>query len=532
MTHPQPLIDDSTADSFRFGRFEMRFAQRQLLAGGVVLTLGARAFDVLRALVQHRGRVVSRSELMDFAWPGVVVEENNLSVQIGTLRRLLGSDVITTVASRGYVFTATVPADLRSAVLPATGSSAEAAGSQPLAPPLDMASLAVLPFANLSGDPTQDYFVDGVVDDITRALSRVRSFFVIARSSSFTYKGRSVDLPQVGRELGVRYLVEGSFRQAAARLRLGVQLVEAATGRVVWSQRFEGSRKDIFELQDQITAQVAAAIEPNLLQADLQLTRSKPADSLQAYELCLRALPHIHLPTSRQEVEHTFGLLAQAMAMDPGYLYAKALYCWAHVTASGAHMISFEDAKPGLPVALELLADHRDDPTALAYAGHSVAYIGRLHDQGLHALERALVLNPNSVPALCSSGWVRIYVNDARVAIDHFRRAIRLNPMAPQHSYLLTGLGWALLMCDRHDEALATLQEAFLESWAWSTTLLGIIDCLARLERWDEARAATAQLLRRVPHLRISNYRAMTPDVHSAFLEKHMALMEAAGIAP
>lgn len=510
----------------------MRFDQRQLLADGVALTLGARAFDVLRALVEHRGRVVSRSELMDFAWPGVVVEENNLSVQIGTLRRLLGADVITTVACRGYVFTATVPLDLKSAVLPAVDASEAAAASRPLAPPLDMASLAVLPFANLSGDAAQDYFVDGVVDDITRALSRVRSFFVIARSSSFTYKGRSVDVPQVGRELGVRYVVEGSFRQAGARLRLGVQLVEAATGRLVWSQRFEGPREDIFELQDQITAQVAAAIEPNLLQADLELTRSKPADSLQAYELCLRALPHIHLPTSRQQAEHTIGLLAQAMAMDPGYLYAKALYCWAHVTASGAHMISFEDAQPGLPVALQLLADHRDDPTALAYAGHSVAYIGRMHDRGLHALDRALALNPNSVPALCSSGWVRIYVDDAQVAIDHFRRAIRLNPMAPQHSYLLTGLGWGLLMCGRLDEALAALQEAFLESWAWSTTLLGIIDCLARLQRWDESRAAAARLLQHVPDLSISNYRAMTPDVRSAFLDQHMALMAAAGIPP
>ena len=532
MKPAQPPTDETSADRFCFGRFELHVGRRQLLQDGMPLTLGARAFDVLQQLVMHRGRVVSRGELMDTVWPGVVVEENNLSVQIGTLRRLLGSDVITTVAGRGYVFTATLPETLKSAVLPAHATMVGAAVSRPLAPPLAMASLAVLPFTNASGDPEQDYFIDGVVDDITRALSHVRSFFVIARSSSFTYRGRTVDAPQVGRELGVRYVVEGSFRQAGARLRMGVQLVEAATARVVWGQRFEGLREDVFDLQDQITAQVAAAIEPNLLQAELELTRSKPADSLQAYELCLRALPHIHLPTSIQEAKDTLGLLSRAMTMDPGYLYARALYCWAHVTASGAHMISVQEAQPGLPVALQLLADHRDDPTALAYAGHSVAYIGRMHVQGLRALDRALALNPNSVPALCSSGWVRVYVDDPQVAIDHFERAIRLNPLAPQQGYLLTGLGWALLMAGRPDEALAKLQEAFLESWAWSTTLLGIIDCLSRLGRLDEARAAATQLLQRVPELSISMYRAMTPDVPSAFLEQHMALVGAAGIPP
>ena len=394
-----------------------------------------------------------------------------------------------------------------------------------------MPSLAVLPFANLSGDNAQDYFVDGVVDDITTALSRVRAFFVIARSSSFTYKGRVVDVPQVGRELGVRYVVEGSFRQAGARLRIGVQLVEAAAGRLVWSQRFEGLREDIFALQDQITAQVVAAIEPKLMLAELELTRSKPTEKLQAYELCLRALPHIHHPLSRQEAEHTFELLAQAMAMDSGYLYAKALYCWAHTTASGARQITHQEAQRGLPIALEVLADHRDDPTALAYAGHSVAYLGRRHEQGLRALDRALALNPNSVPALCSSGWVRAYVGDAHVAIDHFQQAIRLNPMAPQHIYILTGLGYAYLVW-QVDEALSS----FLSRLCWKHRVGDqapwTVHCLARLDRWEEARTACAQLLRHVPYMRISNYRAMTPFVDPTFVKTHTAMLEAAGIPP
>ena len=519
-----------------FAGFEIRPDERQLLVDGNAAALGARAFDLLMCLVAHHDRVVSKDELLQHVWPGTVVEESNLTVHVATLRKLLGAQAITTIAGRGYRFTATMTAEPNPAAsrksLSGSLTPAIEARTPPLSAPIDKPSLAVLPFANMSGDTAQDYFVDGVVDDITTALSRVRAFFVIARSSSFTYKGRVVDVPQVGRELGVRYVVEGSFRQAGERLRIGVQLVETAAGRLVWSQRFEGPRENIFELQDQITAQVVAAVEPKLMLAELELTRSKPTGKLQAYELCLRALPQIHHPASKQEAERIFELLAQAMAMDSGYSYAKALYCWAHTTASGARRITHQEAQRGLPIALEVLADHRDDPTALAYAGHSVAYIGRRHEQGLRALDRALALNPNSVPALCSSGWVRAYVGDACIAIDHFQQAIRLNPMAPQHSYLLTGLGYAYLMSCRLDEALSILKQAFLEAPEWSTTLIAMVDCLAQLGRWEEARAASAQLLQLAPCFCISNQRMMTPFVDPTFVERHMAMLEAAGIPP
>jgi TolB-like protein/Flp pilus assembly protein TadD len=516
-----------------FTDFEIRPDERQLLVGGSAASLGARAFDLLMCLVEHRDRMVSKDELQQHVWPGLVVEESNLTVHVATLRKLLGPQAITTIAGRGYRFTAAMAAEPSPAASqkPPPVSAAEAR-TPTLSPPIDKPSLAVLPFANLSGDNAQDYFVDGVVDDITTALSRVRAFFVIARSSSFTYKGRVVDVPQVGRELGVRYVVEGSFRQAGARLRIGVQLVEAAAGRLVWSQRFEGLREDIFALQDQITAQVVAAIEPKLMLAELELTRSKPTEKLQAYELCLRALPHIQHPASKQEAERTFELLAQAMAMDSGYSYAKALYCWAHTTASGACRITHKEAQRGLPIALEVLADHRDDPTALAYAGHSVAYLGRRQEQGLRALDRALALNPNSVPALCSSGWVRAYVGDARVAIDHFQQALRLNPMAPQHSLCLTGLGYAYLVSGRPDEALSILKQALLEAPEWTITLIAMVHGLARLDRWEEARAASAQLLRHFPYMRVSNYRAMMPFVDPTFVKTHTAMLEAAGVPP
>jgi TolB-like protein len=521
---------------FKFAGFEIRPDERQLLVDGNRAPLGARAFDLLMCLVEHQDRVVSKDELLQHVWPGMVVEESNLTVHVATLRKLLGAQAITTIAGRGYRFTATMTAEPNSAAsrksLPDSLTLPVDARPPALSAPIDKPSLAVLPFANMSGDTTQDCFVDAVVDDITTALSRVRAFFVVARSSSFTYKGRVVDVPQVGRELGVRYVVEGSFRQEGARLRIGVQLVEAAAGRLVWSQRFEGLRENIFELQDRITAQVVAAIEPKLMLAELERTRSKPTEKLQAYELCLRALPRIHHPSSKQEAEHTFELLEQAMARGGGYPYAKALYCWAHTAASGARRITHQEAQRGLPIALEVLADHRDDPTALAYAGHSLAYIGRMHEQALRALDRALALNPNSVPALCSSGWVRAYVGDASVAIDHFQQAIRLNPMTPQHGYLLTGLGFSYLTSCRHAEALPILQQAFLEAPEWSSTLVGMIHCLAQLDRWEEARAASAQLLRQAPLFCISNQRAITPFVDPAFVDRHMAMLEAASVPP
>lgn len=203
------------------------------------MALGARAFDVLMCLIEQRDRVVSKEELLQRVWPGRVVEENNLTVHVSTLRKLLGPHAVSTVPGLGYRFTASLaePADAPPSHTAAVTD--EAALALP-----DKASIAVLPFANLSGDPEQDYFVDGVVDDIIAALSRVRAFFVIARSSSFSYKGRAVDIKRVGRELGVRYVLEGSFHKAGQRLRISAQLVEAEAGRHVWGDRFEGQLDD------------------------------------------------------------------------------------------------------------------------------------------------------------------------------------------------------------------------------------------------------------------------------------------------
>lgn len=477
--------------SWTLGEFEILARERRVSRAGVALPLGARAFDLLLALVQHHDRVVSKDELLALAWPGLVVEENNLSVQVSTLRKLMGTQAVVTVAGRGY--------QLGLPVRPAEGPAGPAGpAASPSLPALasDQPSLAVLPFANLTGDPGQDYFVDGLVDDLTNGLSRVRRFFVIARSSSFTYKGRTVSAQQVGRELGVRYVLEGSFRQAGARVRIGVQLIETGAGRQLWSQRFEGSREDIFKLQDDITTQAVGAIEPNLVLAEVERARNKPTESLQAYDLCLRALPLVMQSATLADVEQSLAWLQQAIAVDPGYAYAKSLFAFAHAAAHGNLWISRERAETALPYAEQALQNHRDDPTTLAFAAISVSRLARRHEAALAALRRALALNPSSAAALRCMGWVGVYVGDFDLAFEHFERAMRLNPLDPDIGAVRCGQAFACIQAGRADEAALLAGRALAEMPSFSNGHIALTTALAAAGRWDEVPPASAERMR------------------------------------
>jgi TolB-like protein/Tfp pilus assembly protein PilF len=483
-----------------FADIEIQPDERRVLVAGQPATLGARAFDLLMCLVEHRDRVVSKDELLQRVWPGMVVEESNLTVHVSALRKVLGPQAIATVSGHGYRFVAPLTAEQ-----PATPSTttraveptapAEALAARPLLMPAhDKPSLAVMPFANLSGDAAQDYFVDGVVEDITTALSRVRSFFVIARSSSFTYKGRVFDVPQAGRELGVRYLVEGSVRQAGEQLRILVQLVETTAGRIVWSRRFDGLREQIFELEDKIAEQVVAAIEPRVNVAELNRSRLKPTHSLPAYELCLRARPLVLRSASAADAEQADGLLQQAIALDPGYSHAKAMFAYSHLMAMTNWLMSREQAQAGLAYAVEALADHRDDAWTLAMAGHVLAWIGNQHDQGSMALDRALAINPSSVFALTIAGFVRTYAGEFDQAIAHFERTMQLDPLDPEASFVLSGLSLAYLQAGRLDDALAAVRRSRHENPHFMPSRWSLLYILAAIGEWDEARTVAEAL--------------------------------------
>ena len=417
------------------------------------------------------------------------------------------------------------------------GTSQNAAGAMPLsrAHEIDLSlpdkpSLAVLPFTNMSGDPEQEYFADGVVDDIISALSRVRAFFVIARNSSFTYKGRAVDIKQVGRELGVRYVLEGSIRKAGNRVRIVGQLIEAENGRHIWADRFEGSLDDIFELQDRITESVVGAIEPNLRLAEIERVRSKPTANLQAYDLCLRALPNLMTISTKAANDEAIGFLHRAMEMDPGYSCAKAMCAYAYVLRKGQMWTTVEEVQEGLRLADEALADHRDDPITLTYAGHSLSYLGSRHEEGLRAVDRGLAINPNSNRALFTSGWVRNYVGDASTAIEHFQRAMRLNPLDPELGYMYSGLGLAYLIAGKYEDGLSMGLKSLQESPKWIPGYNVLIISLVQLGRVEDARAAAERMLKLAPNVTLAARRAQMPYRDSAIRDLYINALRLAGV--
>jgi TolB-like protein len=464
-------------------------AERAVRIDGETRQIGARAFDVLAYLEMHSGRVVTKAELLENVWADLNVEESNLTVQIAALRKLIGARAIATVPGVGYQLTL----------------AAKAPVDPPKALPLpEKPSLAVLPFANLTGDASREYLVDGIVVDLIAALSRIPVFFVIAASSTFTLKGRSVDLAEVGQQLGVRYVLEGSIQQAGDRLRINTQLVEAATGHMIWSNRFSGTLAEIFELQDAVTEQVAAAIEPSVILAEARRASAKPTTDLSAYDLCLQALPKVHRLPDFASFVAARTLLERALALDPGYVHAKALICRLTDTARGNRWLSLAEAARCLPLAEEVVADPRNDAMALAFAGVTIAFLGQQQQRGLLVVQQAHALNPNSSHVLNALGWVHGYLGNNAQAIDHFTRSIRLNPLDPIIGQVRCGLGAALFHAGRVAEAVAALEQALAEAPDYTSSYIGLVNGYWELGQIEEAKHMGQRLLAREPSMTIS----------------------------
>jgi adenylate cyclase len=388
-------------------------------------------------------------------------------------------------------------------------------------------SIAVLPFTNLSGDPEQAYFANGVVDDIITALSRVRAFFVIGRTSSFTFGDQPVDVGSVGRELGVRYVLRGSVRRAGNRVRINGQLIEAESGRHLWGDRFEGALDDIFDLQDRITECVVGAIEPNLRLAEIERARSKRTCNLSAYDYALRAWHRLSLDSTPEGIGAALDELRQAIALDPGYSLAKAWFGWA-IQLLGSVQGAVDEAQTRIAVqmAREALAAHHDDPVTLATAAWVLCYLDSAYDEALDAAGRALTIAPDVAVVLNHAGWVQAFAGDPRDAIRTFRRAIHVSPLDPQRAHLLQGLAIALQRAGDYEAAHGAAATATLERPNAQRVLLLSLMALGRV---DEGRTLAQRMLKTSPGTTITWFRSV-PFRDQAFKERSIAAMRAAGI--
>lgn len=380
-------------------------------------------------------------------------------------------------------------------------------GVPPVGRSKDQPSLVVMPFDNLSG-PGDDYFVDGVVEEITAALSRVRDFFVIARQSAFTYKGRFVDVRDVGSELGVTYVVEGTVRRGGDRLRISVQLVDAETRTQSWSDRYEGAIEDIFEFQDRIAAQVAGAIHPAIRDAEIELARRKPPASLRAYDFVMRAFPNLwgrRKDTNNQAIE----LLRQAILVDPGYGRAHALLAWCH--ASSASYLWTDQPERELDLARAAIEGGgaiSDDPTALTAAGATMSICGD-QERAAAFIEKALALDPNNAWAWARLGWLALFTDDPARATEHFRRGMTLSPRDPLAFNMRLGMAFSMAMQGALPQAIAIAHDVVntYPDVTWSYRHLAAWSALAG--DMETARWAAQKLLAAEPGFTIERYRAL-----------------------
>lgn len=493
--------------------------RRELLRNADVVATAPQVFDLLVYLAQHREHVVSRDDLIDAIWTGRIVSESTLASHINAVRKAVGDDgqqqrVVRTVARKGFRFVAEVRVVDVADGVSLDGSAVMLAGpvhdSAPALPAKP--SIAVLPFVNLSGDDEQDYLADGVVGDIIAALSQYRWLFVVARNSSFTYKARMIDVKQIGRELGVRYVLEGSWRKAENRVRITAQLIDATTGAHHWAGRFEGVLVDIFELQDQITESVVGAIAPQLERAEIERARHKPTESLDAYDYYLRAMAQLHHGT-REAIDQALPLFHKAMAYDSEFASAYAMAAWCFCWRKANCWMTDRPAEiaEGVRLARRALELDRGDAVALTRSGHALGYLGGDLPGGIALLDKALMLNPNLAAAWFLGGFLRLWHGETDAAIEHFCHAMRLSPVDPELYRMQAGLGLAHLFVGQFDVALSWAENAVrdLPTFLLAVAVLAASHGLAGREQ--EARLAMEHLRQLDPTLRLSNLTEWLP---------------------
>ena len=521
---------------YRFEEYEFDVAKRELRRAGHLVALPPQVFDLLMFLIENRERVVSKDDLIAGVWNGRIVSDAALTTRINAARSAVddsGSQqrLIRTFPRKGLRFTGSVHVVLQedverqSAIRPPTATAAPS-----LSPP-DKPSIAVLPFTNMSDDRRQDYFADGMAQEIITALSHCSGLFVIARNSSFAYKGQVVDVRQVGQDLGVRYVLEGSIRRAGDRLRFIGQLVDAASGAHIWADRFEGDASDIFNLQDRITENVVAAMEPNLQLAEIERIKHKPETDLRAYDLLLRAQA-LEYEYTKESLAEALSLLERAIAIAPAYAPAMAFsaYCYAERRQQGwAEQVEAETAA-GLRLAMRALDVGKDDANVLWMAAFALRVLGADPHRARELVARSLQLNPNSATALTQAGWAEVFLGNPSKALGLIARAERMNPRDPRAWYMAAVAALAYFVAGEFDKAATSSERALAQNPRFAPTLRVLAASQARLGNGNAAASAVCELLKLEPQLTLKKLRRRLRHMPEGVLRSFLEALRVAGV--
>jgi TolB-like protein len=519
---------------FLFSDLRLDTDRRELRRGSDAIAVEPQVFDVLVHLVRNRDRVVSKDDLFASVWGGRIVSDSTLTSRINAARMAIGDSgakqkLIRTIARKGFRFVGDVREP--TAAVPAHADPAEENREppRPTLPLPDRPAIAVLPFTNMTDDPAQDYFSDGISEDIITALSKLRWFFVIARNSSFIYKGKAVHLKQIADELGVGYVVEGSVRKAGGRVRITAQLNDAATGSHIWAERYDRDLADVFAVQDEITEAIVAAIEPQLYAAENFRARRKPPDSMDAWDLVMRALSH-YWRVTRQDNVVAQALLEKATTIDPNYGQAYGVLATSHTFS--AHM-GWEDMAAVAPIAeraaaAAILADS-EDPWA-HFALGCVYLFARRFDDSLAEFEWALRLNPNFSMAQGYYGLALAYCGRWEEAAAAAQRALRLSPRDPLAAIYCGIASYAQFVGRNYDEAMRLAREGVRQRGDFVGAHRVLTAAAAMAGQNEVARAALQELRRVQPNISLDWIAKEMPIKQDAEREHYLEGFRRAGL--
>jgi TolB-like protein/Flp pilus assembly protein TadD len=502
-----------------FGPFRLDLQRRELTKDGTPIRLGARALDLLCVLAAAGGDVVTKDELMERIWPGQVIEDNALQAQISALRKALaddGENYIGTMQGRGYRLQK-LNSDFDKCDIDRSNIGV-----------ISGASIAVLPFQNMSGDPEQEYFVDGIVEDIISGLARIKSLSVIARNSTFSYKGKVVDIKAIGNELGARYVLEGSVRKVGNRVRITAQLIEAQTRAHLWAERYDRLLYDVFAVQYEIATSVTATIEPNLRRWEIERVKRKRPDSLDAYDLVLRALPLVYTLMPSDAVA-AIPLLERALTLDPGYAAAHAALAWCFQSRFSRGDLNEKDRSLATHHARAAIRSGGDDSTTLATAALIIWYNDHEDSSIFSLFDRALLLSSSNVVALRNSAMALSWMGNAELAIERAHHAVRLSPFDPLNYHAYNALAVAHLHSKRYEEAASAARHAAELNPSYNIPWAFLAAALVHLGRLVEAKAAARQVLTLTPAFTIKARSRIVGHVPAVF-EPIAAAWQEAGL--